>query len=1677
MPTPITFSFAFPASLTGSAVVDSLIAGKYWLGSTWPLGGTTSLSYSFMAPGTSYFATNYSPKNEYNALYELTSAQKTAITSALGAWSAVANLTFTLTSDNINNVGDLRFGGYRLMDNKTAAWAYFPDNLPAAGDVWVGTETSDPNPGKGTYDYMTFVHEIGHALGLKHPFDTSATNKTLLDPSLDDVHFTVMSYNSNYSYQPTTPMVLDIIAMQSLYGANMLWQTGDNSYKWDANQSVFETIWDAGGNDTIDGSNQLTFVDINLNEGTYSTIGKAFTDLNNNTQINDGLAIAFGAKIENAIGSVFNDTLTGNALNNVLNGIEGADTMDGGAGNDTYYVDNIGDVVIERGTSASEIDLVNAAISYTLGANVENLTLLYGGNINATGNELNNTLTGNSGDNILDGGAGIDRMIGGAGNDTYIVDNSGDVIVETSTLASEIDTVRSSINWVLGANLENLTLTGTGNIAGYGNALDNVIIGNDGNNELSGQGGLDTLIGGKGDDAYLVDQIGELALVKELANEGTDTLYVTYAATAQTNTVDLSTSNLQNFENVTLLGAGQFNIIGNDLNNTLLGNADANTLNGGAGDDLLDGRAGADTLIGGTGNDTYIVDNSSDVIVETSTLANEIDTVRSSVNWVLGANLENLTLTGTGNLAGYGNALDNVIIGNDGNNELSGQGGLDTLIGGKGNDAYLVDQIGELALVKELANEGTDTIYITYTSTAQTNTVDLSTSNLLNFENVTLLGAGQFNVIGNASNNTLTGNSGDNILDGGAGIDRMIGGAGNDTYIVDNSGDVIVETSTLASEIDTVRSSINWVLGANLENLTLTGTGNIAGYGNALDNVIIGNDGNNELSGQGGLDTLIGGKGDDAYLVDQIGELALVKELANEGTDTLYVTYAATAQTNTVDLSTSNLQNFENVTLLGAGQFNIIGNDLNNTLLGNADANTLNGGAGADTMKGGAGNDTYYVDNAGDVIVETSASLDEIDTVMSTLSYFLGTNLENLTLLGTANINGTGNERNNVITGNSGDNILDGGTGIDRMIGGTGNDTYIVDNSGDVIVETSTLANEIDTVRSSVNWVLGANLENLTLTGTGNLAGYGNALDNVIIGNDGNNELSGQGGLDTLIGGKGNDAYLVDQIGELALVKELANEGTDTIYITYTSTAQTNTVDLSTSNLLNFENVTLLGAGQFNVIGNASNNTLTGNSGDNVLDGGAGIDRMIGGAGNDTYIVDNSGDVIVETSTLASEIDTVRSSINWVLGANLENLTLTGTGNIAGYGNALDNVIIGNDGNNELSGQGGLDTLIGGKGDDAYLVDQIGELALVKELANEGTDTLYVTYAATAQTNTVDLSTSNLQNFENVTLLGAGQFNIIGNDLNNTLLGNADANTLNGGAGDDLLDGRAGADTLIGGTGNDTYIVDNSSDVIVETSTLANEIDTVRSSVNWVLGANLENLTLTGTGNLAGYGNALDNVIIGNDGNNELSGQGGLDTLIGGKGNDAYLVDQIGELALVKELANEGTDTIYITYTSTAQTNTVDLSTSNLLNFENVTLLGAGQFNLIGNASNNTLIGNSSNNTLDGGLGTDTFTGGAGADIFRFSALNDMGKDSSRDVITDFNSLQGDKIDLKLIDANLLQNGLNGFTFIGSNEFSGAGQLRFVDHVLSGNVSGNSGADFEIQLVGVNSFSANDLLA
>ncbi|MGE7966614.1 calcium-binding protein, partial [Pseudomonas sp. NPDC089918] len=492
--------------------------------------------------------------------------------------------------------------------------------------------------------------------------------------------------------------------------------------------------------------------------------------------------------------------------------------------------DNAGDTVIERGTSLAEIDTVLSSINYTLGSNLENLTLTGSDNLDGTGNALSNRLVGNNGNNTLDGGLGADVMIGGSGNDTYIVDNLKDAITEISTLASEIDTVRSSVSWTLGANLENLTLTGSDNLTGVGNTLNNVLTGNSGNNVLNGGTGLDTLIGGAGDDTYVLDQAGELALLQETADQGRDLLNITYASTPTTGTVDLSQSNLQNVENVTLTGLGAFTVVGNDLNNTLLGNAYVNTLQGGAGDDWLDGGVGADILSGGTGDDTYVIESVADKVFENADEGRDL--IRTAVSYTLSTNVEDGLLLGTAALNLAGNELDNSLTGNAAANLLDGKAGADTLDGGAGNDTYLVDNAG-------------DTVIERGTSLAEIDTVLSSISYTLgsNLENLTLTGGDHLDATGNVLGNRLAGNSGNNVLDGGIGADVMIGGAGNDIYIVDNLKDLATETSTLISEIDTVRSSVSWTLGANLENLTLTGSDNLTGVGNTQNNVLTGNAG------------------------------------------------------------------------------------------------------------------------------------------------------------------------------------------------------------------------------------------------------------------------------------------------------------------------------------------------------------------------------------------------------------------------------------------------------------------------------------------------------------------------------------------------------------------------------------------------------------------------------------------------------------------------------------------------------------------------------------------------------------------------------------------------------------------------------------------------------------------
>ncbi|MBB4235860.1 calcium-binding protein [Rhizobium esperanzae] len=333
----------------------------------------------------------------------------------------------------------------------------------------------------------------------------------------------------------------------------------------------------------------------------------------------------------------------------------------------------------------------------------------------------------------------------------------------------------------------------------------------------------------------------------------------------------------------------------------------------------------------------------------------------------------------------------------------------------------------------------------------------------------------------------------------------------------------------------------------------------------------------------------------------------------------------------------------------------------------------------------------------------TGEGSDTIFTTLATFSLANVANVENLTYTGTAAFTGTGNALNNVIRGGDGVNILDGGAGDDTLMGGFGNDTFIVDSPNDVIIENAGAGTDtIKTALASYSLAAISNVENLTYTGTADFTGTGNELANTITGGMGNDVLDGGAGIDTLVGGAGNDTYVVDNVSDV--VTEAANAGIDTI--------KTALASYTLASLTNVENLVYTGSSDFAGTDNASANAIIGGAGNDTLDGGTGADTLTGGTGNDIYVVDNVGDLVIENS--GEGTDTVKTSLaTYTLGANVENLTYTGTAAFTGTGNSLDNVITGGSGANRLSGGGGDDILIGGAAADTFAYG-----------ANDGIDTI-----------------------------------------------------------------------------------------------------------------------------------------------------------------------------------------------------------------------------------------------------------------------------------------------------------------------------------------------------------------
>ncbi|MCM2306594.1 MAG: M10 family metallopeptidase C-terminal domain-containing protein [Sulfuritalea sp.] len=464
------------------------------------IGTSAVVTYSFLESLPGYAADYSSPIIDFAAFDETLLGMRTAARAALASIADFVDVIFVETP--AGQTGQITFGlnsqpgsaGYAYYP----AWQYFHDGQGAilevaeaevGGDVWIEGHAIDwvaDDFFPGNQGYAVLLHEIGHALGLKHPFEGNIT----LDPAHDVESFTMMSYTAapssivvssleggfyTYSRIPVSSLMPgDIVALQYLYGANEGTATGDDLYRWGNNAAFYQTIWDGGGSDTIDCSNQTLGCNIDLRPGAYSSIGLRSTEtellLSQPPELNMAdILEMFGPSVSGAL-------------------YDGQHNLAIAAG-----------VVIERAIGGSAADSI-------IGNDFANS--LYG-------NLGNDSLLGGGGADLLDGGRGADQMDGGSGNDLYIVDHRFDQISELSD--GGIDSVSARAGHVLADNVENLFLTGSDtlrsrgffgrktvsfdlSIDGTGNASDNLLRGNRGHNELEGLGGNDTLLGGAGAD-------------------------------------------------------------------------------------------------------------------------------------------------------------------------------------------------------------------------------------------------------------------------------------------------------------------------------------------------------------------------------------------------------------------------------------------------------------------------------------------------------------------------------------------------------------------------------------------------------------------------------------------------------------------------------------------------------------------------------------------------------------------------------------------------------------------------------------------------------------------------------------------------------------------------------------------------------------------------------------------------------------------------------------------------------------------------------------------------------------------------------------------------------------------------------------------------------------------------
>jgi serralysin len=800
------------AAWTDQQVINQLNSGSKWSGSV--------ITYSF--PTTVSAMATYSGESGFSAF---NATQQARAELALTLWDdVIARSIQKVTAGTASNI---EFG------NATSGVSYAHAYFPSVGSVWINSAynssqgTNDlMTPKIGAHGFLTFVHEIGHALGLEHMGEYNGSADT---PSSyqDSTVYSVMSYfgpswgsgSSNGQglvawadwvgadgklYSPQTPMMNDIMAMQSMYGADTTTRTGDTVYGFQSNitgttASVYNftqnlnpiiCIWDAGGNDTLNLSGWNTASTIDLAPGTFSSA--------NSMTMN--ISIARGAWIENAVTGNGNDSVSGNDLANVITTNGGNDTISALGGNDTIAAGS-GNDTINGGTGEDTVVFGDSWSNLSWTYNVALATFTFMGvligtdTITAVERFVDSLNVERTFASLLDP-ALLPAVASVAADAGQVAEGTDTATAVTFTITlSKAATAEETLTW---------TAAGTGSNAANASDFSGGLTGTV--SFAAGETTKTVTVYLNGDATF--ESAETFALTLSGASSGL-TLGTASATVAISNDDVPSTPLVLNgtSRSEVLTGTDYMDqISGGGGNDTLRGGASADILIGANGHDILDGGTGDDQMIGGAGNDIYYVDALGDILTEARNAGT--DTVLTTLSaYTLSSWLENLEYLGTGDFVGTGNELANRITGGAGNDTLSGGTGNDTLIGGLGDD----------------------------------------------------------------------------ILDGGIGNDAMVGGAGNDTYYVNSTRDGVTE---LASQgIDTVFTSLSsYRMGNNIENLTYTGASTFSGAGNGLDNVMIGGSGANTLDGGAGNDILYGYGGNDT-LLGNIGDDTLYGGAGNDRLD------------------------------------------------------------------------------------------------------------------------------------------------------------------------------------------------------------------------------------------------------------------------------------------------------------------------------------------------------------------------------------------------------------------------------------------------------------------------------------------------------------------------------------------------------------------------------------------------------------------------------------------------------------------------------------------------------------------------------------------------------------------------------------------------------------------------